>query len=194
MPVEFEGDSVFGVVIARVSKQHAARTFSPTPQPAISGYPVSNRGPGGCWGEHGTRNEATKHEKEGAALLKNPPTVVAVLFLASLLSGCSSLKHLASKPPATVITLKAPLTIKYTLGGDTILPAGDYRATLEDAKGYYYATPGKVISNSTVGWQYEGGLYMPRGAAAPTHYYIIGRHNATLLHRLKGKPDFELKL
>jgi len=116
-----------------------------------------------------------------------------ILLLAVVLAGCSSLRPLASKPPATVITLAAPLIIKQAFGGETVLPAGDYRATLEDSKGYYFAAPAKLIRNDTVGWQFDGGLYLPKGSTTPTHYYVVGQHHATGLYRLKVQPQYELK-
>lgn len=115
------------------------------------------------------------------------------LIVALVLAGCSSLRPVASKPPATVITLASPLVCKQALGGNTILPAGEYRVTLEDDKGYYYSAPAKLIRNDTVGWQLDGGLYLPKGSATPTHYYVVGQHHATGLYRLKVQPRFELK-
>ena len=116
-----------------------------------------------------------------------------MLIVAMGLAGCSSLRPLASKPPATVITLAAPLIIKEALWSETVLPAGDYRATLEDNGGYYYAAPAKLIRNDTVAWQLDGGLYLPKGSTAPTHYYVVGQHHATGLYRLKVQPQYELK-
>lgn len=116
-----------------------------------------------------------------------------ILLLAVVLAGCSSLRPLASKPPAMVITLAAPLIIKQAFGSETILPAGDYRAALEDRKGYYYAATAKLIRNDTVGWQLDGGLYLRKGSTAPTHYYVVERHHATGLYRLKVQPQYELK-
>jgi len=116
-----------------------------------------------------------------------------MLIVPMMLAGCSSLRPLASKPPATVITLAAPLIIKQAFGGETVLPAGDYRATLEDSKGYYFAAPAKLIRNDTVGWQLDGGLYLRKGSTIPTHYYVVGRHHAIELYRLKVQPQYELK-
>lgn len=109
------------------------------------------------------------------------------------LAGCSSLRPLTTKPATTVISVQTPLTIKHFLGSETILPAGDYRATMEDKGGYYYAAPGKLIGSGGGGWLLDGGLYLPRGAPAPTHYYSVGQHHALALHRLPTAPPFELK-
>lgn len=116
-----------------------------------------------------------------------------VLIVPLVLAGCSSLRPLASKPPATVIALAAPMIIKQALWGETVLPAGDYRATLEDSKGYYFAAPAKLIRNDTVGWQLDGGLYLPKGSTMPTHCCVVGQHHATGLYRLKVQPQYELK-
>lgn len=123
--------------------------------------------------------------------MKNTLTSLALVAVAMGLTGCSSLKHLASKPPATVITVKAPLTIKRTFGGETILPAGDYRAALEDDQGFYYEAPGKILGKGAGSWQFDGGLYLRKGSTVPTHYYVIGRHNETLRYRLKVLPVFQ---
>jgi hypothetical protein len=121
-------------------------------------------------------------------------TVLSLSVLLALLGvGCASLRPLASTPPAAVIELTEPMTIRYMLQGDTILPAGEYRATLEDNGGYYYAAPAKLIRNDTVGWQLDGGLYLKKGAQMPTHYYVVGQHHATGLYRLKTEPQFKLK-
>lgn len=121
-------------------------------------------------------------------------TVLSLSVLLALLGvGCASLRPLGSAPPASVIELTEPMTIRYMLQGDTILPAGEYRATLEDNGGYYYAAPAKLIRNDTVGWQLDGGLFLKKGSQKPTHYYVVGQHHATGLYRLKTEPKFKLK-
>jgi len=125
--------------------------------------------------------------------MKRAIALLGILGLAMVLAGCASLRPLASAPPAAVIELTEPVTIRYMLQGDTILPAGDYRATLEDNGGYYYAAPSKLIRNDTVGWQLDGGLYLKKGSQKPTHYYVVGQHHATGLYRLKTEPTFKLK-
>jgi hypothetical protein len=121
-------------------------------------------------------------------------TVLSLSVLLALLGvGCASLRPLGSTPPASVIELTEPMTIRYMLQGDTILPAGEYRATLEDNGGYYYAAPAKLIRNDTVGWQLDGGLFLKKGSQKPTHYYVVGQHHATGLYRLKTEPKFKLK-
>lgn len=125
--------------------------------------------------------------------MKKHVASVLILIVAMGLVGCSSLRPLTSKPPASVISLATTHVNKQWFGNSTILPAGDYRATLEDDRGYYYAAPMRIIRNDTIGWQYDGGLYLPKGATVPTHYYIVGRHHATGLCRLKAPPQVELK-
>ena len=125
--------------------------------------------------------------------MKRAIALLGILGLTMVLAGCASLRPLASTPPAAVIELTEPVTIRYMLQGDTILPAGEYRATLEDNGGYYYAAPAKLIRNDTVGWQLDGGLYLKKGAQKPTYYYVVGQHHATGLYRLKAEPNFNLK-
>ncbi|MCW5552226.1 MAG: hypothetical protein KIS67_08655 [Verrucomicrobiae bacterium] len=125
--------------------------------------------------------------------MKPAIALLGILGLTMVLAGCASLRPLASTPPAAVIELTEPMTIRYALQGDTILPAGEYRATLEDNGGYYYAAPAKLIRNDTVGWQLDGGLYLKKGAQMPTHYYVVGQHHATGLYRLKTEPKCKLK-
>lgn len=121
-------------------------------------------------------------------------TVLFGIFVGMLtLVGCSSLRPLSSTASPATIKLESPLIITHFLGGETILPAGDYRATMEDKGGYYYAAPAKLIGNGGGGWLLDGGFYLPKGAATPSHYYSVGQHHAITLHRLKQLPQHETK-
>jgi hypothetical protein len=117
---------------------------------------------------------------------------LTVLALALTLAGCASLRPLDSAPPVSAIRLSTPLTIKGILGGRTILPSGEYKATMEDDRGYYYNAPAKLIHNDTSSWLMDGGLYVRKGQTTPSHYYLVGRQHIADLYRLKEQAQFEL--
>ncbi|MCG3147754.1 MAG: hypothetical protein PCFJNLEI_01195 [Verrucomicrobiae bacterium] len=116
-----------------------------------------------------------------------------LLGVAFTAAGCSSLRPLTSRPPATVIRLACPVIIPGAFGSETILPAGEYRASLEDEKGYYYAAPAKLILNDGVARQLDGGLYLRKDSTALTHYYIVGQKHATIVNPLKVPVRYETR-
>src|ERR1035437_4662548 len=68
-----------------------------------------------------------------------------------LLTGCTSLQPISSKPPESAIELKAPAKFPGFLYTVTF-PAGVYRPLYEDSDGYYYQAPAKVIGHDIMSW------------------------------------------
>ena len=93
-----------------------------------------------------------------------------------LLTGCTSLQPISSKPPESAIELKAPAKFPGFLYTVTF-PAGVYRPLYEDSDGYYYQAPAKVIGHDIMSYMLDGGLYVERTATEPTQWYIINPQN-----------------
>src|SRR5688572_18699329 len=102
------------------------------------------------------------------------PALIAIWAVAHV--GCASVRPLKSRPVNETITLREPSVIPGPLQ-ETVLPAGLYRAMMEDRGGLYYEAPAKIISNGTRTITFDGGVYVPREAEGPTHYYAIGRNH-----------------
>jgi hypothetical protein len=123
---------------------------------------------------------------------KNAPAFGCALVAAVLLAGCTSVRPLSSTPPAPVITLTTPATVRGIFSKATF-PAGEYKATLEDNGGYYYQAPGKIVANDILVWMYDGGLYVKRGTEVPDQYYLIKENGQTTIGRFGTLPTYELK-
>jgi hypothetical protein len=100
-----------------------------------------------------------------------------ILFIgiAAILGGCATVQLLQSKPPYSSITVHEPI-----IWGDAVLtkkfqyPVGKYLPKFEDENGYYYAAPDKVVTRDTFFSSLnEGGLFLGKGEASPTHVYIL---------------------
>jgi hypothetical protein len=89
-----------------------------------------------------------------------------------LLTGCTSMQPISSKPPESAIILKAPAIFPGFLYSVTF-PAGEYRPVYEDAGGYYYQAPTKVIGHDFTSYMFDGGLYVERTKTEPTKWYTI---------------------
>ena len=143
-----------------------------------------------------------KHRKRPALLLRMRPvesitrTLMnhARLGLASLvavlLAGCSSLRPIASKPPASAIVLSEPVTVRRIFLRATF-PSGEYRPLFEDNGGFYFQSPTKVVANDHGGSMYDGGIYVIRGSNEPTHWYLIVHHGEMSMGRFGSVPPHE---
>jgi hypothetical protein len=122
---------------------------------------------------------------------------IAVIFLVVLLgAGCSSLQQdlsprpISSKPPESAIVLSATVTVRDETATDTF-PAGKYRPLYEDRGGYYFEAPTKVLVDDVAVFAYDGGLYVARGATAPTHWYV-SRPSGKKMGRFEKIPSHTL--
>jgi hypothetical protein len=116
------------------------------------------------------------------------------LILATLIvSGCSSLEPISSKPPQSAIVLPQPYKISLLLGGSYTLPSGEYRPLYEDKKRFYYQAPAKIIRKDIFSQMLDGGLYVQRGATEPTGWYYINPQNGMNVQtRFDKMPEFKL--
>ena len=121
----------------------------------------------------------------------------AVILLVVLLgAGCSSFQQdssprpISSKPPESAIVLGAPVTVRDQTATDTF-PAGKYRLLYEDRGGYYFEAPAKVLVDDVAVFAYDGGLYVARGATAPTRWYV-SRPSGKTMGRFKKIPPHTL--
>src|SRR5436190_5502484 len=89
-----------------------------------------------------------------------------------LLTGCTSLRPISSKPPVSAIVLKTPAKFPGFLYTVTF-PAGEYRPLYEDSGGYYYQAPAKIIGHDIMSYMLDGGLYVERTTNEPTKWYVI---------------------
>ena len=108
-----------------------------------------------------------------------------------ILTGCTSLRPISSKPPESAIVLSAPVTIREIVTTATF-PAGEYHPLYEDDGGYYYQAPTKVVANDIFSYMYDGGLYVERGTNEPTKWYVIGQNGQKTLGRFKTIPPHQL--
>ena len=122
--------------------------------------------------------------------------IAAILFVVLLEVSCSSLRQdssfgpISSKPPASAIILTAPVTVGDQTATDTF-PAGKYRPLYEDRGGYYFEAPTKVLVDDVAVFAYDGGLYVARGATAPTHWYV-SRPSGKKMGRFEKIPSHTL--
>jgi hypothetical protein len=135
----------------------------------------------------------------GGAVARRPKRLhahFAVILVVLLGVGCSSLQQdssprsISSKPPESAIVLTAPVTVRDQTATDTF-PAGKYRPLYEDRGGYYFEAPAKVLVDDVAVFAYDGGLYVARGAAAPTRWYV-SRPNGKTMGRFKKIPPHTL--
>jgi hypothetical protein len=113
--------------------------------------------------------------------------VLAVLALA----GCSPLRPISSAPPASAVVIATPFTIDQL--SKASFPAGEYRPLYEDAGGYYYQAPSKVVANALFTFMYDGGLYVKRGETEPTQWYVVGQSGVITMGQFKTVPPHEMK-
>ena len=74
------------------------------------------------------------------------------------------------------------------MGVTTTFPAGKYRPTYEDDGGYYFDAPRKVLVDDIGIYAFDGGVYVPRGKTAPTHWYVIRPNGRRTMGRFKDVP------
>lgn len=99
---------------------------------------IPSRRDGGMDGSAFAREHALNSIMKNLALL--------LPAMALLLAGCISARHLTSSAEAPVITVKNPIILKAFFAHETRLPAGDYRATMEDDRGVYYEPRQKLLA------------------------------------------------
>jgi hypothetical protein len=109
-----------------------------------------------------------------------------------LLTGCTSLRPISSKPPESAIVLKTPAKYPGFLYTVTF-PAGEYRPLYEDSGGYYYQAPSKVIGHDIMSYMLDGGLYVERTTNEPTKWYVIDPQNGRMrMGQCKPLPEHTL--
>lgn len=127
-------------------------------------------------------------------LSKRVTTLVLLTLFVSLLAGCSSMQALSSTPPVKAIVLEH--STQFNLGlGKVSLPAGEYKAQMENKGGYFYQAPGKVIYRDISAQITDGGLYIKRGEKTPSRYYQIDPLNSFDPVIMRDLPrNFEAKI
>ena len=121
------------------------------------------------------------------------------LFLISLsscvgVSGFKNLQPIQGAPPHKIITVlesfhegNGILTLKF------IWPTGDYTPMLEDATGFLYKAPSKIITKDTgMTKLYEGGIFLEKGTTIPTHGYFIDP-SSNLPIKIKVEDEIKVK-
>lgn len=102
-----------------------------------------------------------------------PFLLLALLGL--LLSACTSITPLKTKPPYSKIAVNRPFSWGdgiFTIRVD--MPPGTYAPLYEDQDGYYYQAPQKVTGRDS--WMpllVDGGLYVDRERKRPEEIYVI---------------------
>jgi len=117
--------------------------------------------------------------------------IITFSLFSLLLTGCTSLRPISSKPPESAIVLKTPATFPgflYTVS----FPAGEYRPFYEDDGGYYYQAPAKVVSRDIISYMLDGGLYVERGSKEPTRWYIIQQNGQMTMGHCSSLPEHTL--
>jgi hypothetical protein len=78
------------------------------------------------------------------------------------------------------------------MGATTTFPVGKYRPVYEDQHGYYFEAPSKVIVDDIGVYGFEGGIYIPRGKTAPTHWYMIRPNGRRTMGHFKTAPLYKV--
>ena len=113
---------------------------------------------------------------------------IAALLAVFCLSGCSSMRPIASEPPVPGIFVTAPFSVSIVFRS-AAFPAGRYLPSYEDNGGYYYQAPTKIVERGLLlNHICDGGLYVKRGTKEAKQWYVIegsggtffGRFDATL--------------
>lgn len=100
--------------------------------------------------------------------------VLAALLLASCGVSADKRNPIASAPPAkTVILAKGQTWGDGFWKKKIAFPEGAYVARYEGKKGFFYEYPDSLsVFDSGMRYGTQGGLYWPKGEAAPTNLYI----------------------
>ena len=120
--------------------------------------------------------------------------LIITLGLASLLiTGCTSLQPISTKPPESAIVLKSTAKFSGFLCSFEF-PAGEYHPLYEDDGGYYFQAPSKVISKKLLGdFMLDGGLYVVRNSSEPTKWYVIDPQTAQKnMDKISSLPEHTL--
>jgi hypothetical protein len=127
----------------------------------------------------------------------NPISLRRLLFLlasvaAFALTGCDSIRPIASKPPLAKIDLAQSFTtswknsvvplVKYSV----ILPSGEYHPAFEDDKFYYYQAPTRVIYKDLNSSLLDGGIRLARGATIPRGWYCVSEDGTMFTGEFKA--------
>jgi hypothetical protein len=113
------------------------------------------------------------------ALFKSNVVAMLAILLPVILTGCSSMRALTTTPPFKGFVLEKPAEFTFGLGTKMSLPAGEYKPVMEDDHGYYYQAPSKVVARDIFSYVADGGLYLRKEEAIPTHWYAIDQQNYT---------------
>jgi hypothetical protein len=122
---------------------------------------------------------------------------IAIATVCLFASGCSSLHsgssfgEVKSKPPASVIELKAPAIVTEE-GATTTFPVGKYKPAYEDEHGYYYEAPSKVMVDDIGVYGFEGGLYLSRDKNTVNGWYLIRPNGRRSTGHFKTLPHYKL--
>ena len=90
-------------------------------------------------------------------------------------AGCSSERNFRAIPPGEgpatprYVDLRGPLQI-----ATVHFPVGTYVLTAQDNGGYYYRSPRPVTKHAFAGLQqYDGGIYLRKGARSKVRGYLV---------------------
>ena len=120
--------------------------------------------------------------------------LIAVLLAALGLTACDTVRPISpnsTPPPPSAIVVSEPFRIDQL--SKATFPSGEYRPYFEDNKGYYCQAPSKIVANALFTFMYDGGLYLKRGAAAPTQWYVIGEGGLVNMGPLSTNAPCEVK-
>lgn len=120
--------------------------------------------------------------------------VVACALVIFSLTGCSSERNFRAIPPGEgpavprYVDLRAPLQI-----ATVHFPVGSYVLTAQDNGGYYYRSPRPVTKHAFAGrQQYEGGIYLRKGARRKVRGYLVWGGGRTKIGNL-AQADYSFR-
>jgi hypothetical protein len=100
--------------------------------------------------------------------------------------------------PKSKVVVRQQQELKVNMNVSWILPAGDYRPSVEDETGIYYEAPSKVIMNEVFlgmhlkGRPFDGGIFLARSnpQVAKIYFVVPTNEGGEILRWLKGgRPD-----
>lgn len=101
---------------------------------------------------------------------------VLVLALAIFsLAGCSSERNFRAIPPGEGPAIPRYVDLREPLRISTVhFPVGTYVLSAQDNGGYYYRSPRQVTKHAFAGLQqYDGGIYLRKGARNQVRGYLV---------------------
>lgn len=118
--------------------------------------------------------------------------IVSTLGLAAILCGCVFPTYrLTSTPPGKFIVLTKPARARYGIFGTVTLPAGEYVAKREDARGFLYYGTAPIIFKDIVTEKGSGGLYIPKTTNAPSCYFLLDFGGRVKIRKFDVLPQFK---